>query len=118
MLFFGKRPNLHQSSASPVQTCFNFGGLVIVIALCGGLAGLIYGIIKQSSTALIGGGIVLGVSLALTVLLILIFVFCIKKKQPTDEHLSSSSGVHHSRSQHPHSNIYPQLQQHFNSQPL
>ncbi|CAF0765124.1 unnamed protein product [Didymodactylos carnosus] len=101
MLYYGKHTDPHQPRASPLEACFSFCGLSIAIALCGGLAGLIYGIVKPNSTALIAGGVVFGVSIALTVLLVLICVFCIKKDQNPDKRLSSSR-VHHLRSQHSH----------------
>ncbi|CAF0801559.1 unnamed protein product [Didymodactylos carnosus] len=114
MLNLGKQKDVHRSKSSPVESCFSFCGLVISIGMLGGLAGLIYGIVKPNVTALISGSVVLGVAIALTVIII-IFVFCIQKKDASDQLLSSSSRVHNLRSEHSH--VHHQQQHNYKPRP-
>lgn len=94
MIFFSKQKNTGQRSSS-TEACVSILGLFIAVGFVGGLAALIYGLkfhphqcpisifliglIKGSSSGVIGGGVVLGVSVVSGVILALVFIFCLKK---------------------------------------
>jgi hypothetical protein len=96
MLFLSKRDN--SSEQSGTETCVSVLGLLLATGIIGGIAALVYGIfifffklnfiryflfffvgiIKGNSSGIIGGGVVLGVSVFFSIILALVFVFCLK----------------------------------------
>ncbi|CAF1102188.1 unnamed protein product [Adineta ricciae] len=77
MIFFSKQKNGGQRSSS-TEACVSILGLFVAVGLVGGLAALIYGLVKGSASGVIGGGVVLGVSVVTGVILALVFIFCLK----------------------------------------
>ncbi|CAF3617770.1 unnamed protein product [Rotaria sordida] len=77
MIFISKR-NIRHRYSSNQEACFSIVGLFLAIGFIGGLTGLIYGLVKGSSSGTIAGAIVLGASIFLIVIFIFIVVLCLK----------------------------------------
>ncbi|CAF3306898.1 unnamed protein product [Rotaria socialis] len=89
MIFISKHNNGHLNSSNK-EACLSIIGLFLVIGSIGGLAGLIYGLVKDGSTATIAGAIVLAVSILFSIIFVFLIVFCLN-----DNNNDSSTNQHH-----------------------
>ena len=103
MLFLAKRHPAGAEQRSSKEGCLSILGLLLAIALIGGLAALIYGrrnesrafvftssllwlrsgLVVHSQSATITGAIVFGVAVCFTVLLVLLIFYCLKQNPST-----------------------------------
>ncbi|UJR15793.1 hypothetical protein I4U23_002725 [Adineta vaga] len=103
MIFLSKRPHRNEH-LSGKEACLSIIGLFLAIGLIGGLAGLIYGLIKSNSSATIAGGISFGIAVFLTVIFFLMIVFCLNTHQ-----FDSKPNRHHQNGQKKHINTSHEL---------
>jgi hypothetical protein len=118
MLFLSKRPNRSQN-APGAEACLSIIGLFLAIALISGLAGLIYGqcdpwtsllisrirlfpsgLTNNSSSAVVAGAAVFGVSLPLGIIFVLTIVFCLKTTQTKPNHRKVRGRMTHTNNPH------------------
>ncbi|CAF2097726.1 unnamed protein product [Rotaria magnacalcarata] len=103
-MIFSSRQRSNGIQRSPnMESYISIIGLFLACGLLGGLSTLIYGLIKGSSTETFGGGVVLGVSAAFSVLLVLFVILCLKNNDVdsnTNERQSSTNVHQHKRAAH------------------
>ncbi|CAF1205818.1 unnamed protein product [Rotaria magnacalcarata] len=89
MIFISKHNNerLHSSNK---EACLSIIGLFLAIGSIGGLAGLIYGLVKDNSSATIAGATVLAVSIIFSIMFVFLIVFCLKNNNN-----DSNTNQHH-----------------------
>ncbi|CAF1420517.1 unnamed protein product [Adineta steineri] len=112
MIFFSKHNNASRHSSS-TEACVSILGLFIACGILGGLAALIYGLVRGISSGTIGGGIVLGVSLICAVILTIVFVCCLKKtdgNSDANEQRSAGNHPHHRNNNNNHHHHHHQQQ--------
>ncbi|CAF3041117.1 unnamed protein product [Rotaria socialis] len=86
-----------------MESLISIIGLFLACGLLGGLGTLIYGLIEGNSTGTLGGGVVLGVSAAFSMLLVLFIILCFKNNDVdsnTNERQSSTNVHQHKRKPH------------------
>ncbi|CAF3481645.1 unnamed protein product [Rotaria socialis] len=103
-MIFSSRKRSNEIRKSPnMESLISIIGLFLACGLLGGLGTLIYGLIEGNSTGTLGGGVVLGVSAAFSMLLVLFIILCFKNNDVdsnTNERQSSTNVHQHKRKPH------------------